>query len=194
MRPEHIRRFSPEFVSTISIRPLQASNILALPAPGRADLTSAMHKSSSPAPPRSFQCDTILRLAQWLMVQTGPGFPAGRIGIRSAERLEGPWSAFHPLYEIPEMLAASAARAEDVFCYAAKEHIEMASSPDSLCVTYLCNSLSFARQTHDLNLYRPRVIDLHFDEISRGKTRSAEQTHYGHLFTPSLAAYRRSSS
>src|SRR5580658_682041 len=127
-------------------------------------------------------------IAQWLMVQTGPGFPAGRIGIRSAERLEGPWSAFHPLYEIPEMLAASAARAEDVFCYAAKEHIEMASSPDSLCVTYLCNSLSFARQTHDLNLYRPRVIDLHFDEISRGKTRSAEQTHYGHLFTPSLAA------
>jgi hypothetical protein len=61
-------------------------------------------------------------LWKWVMVQTDSAFPAREIGIRTADRLAGPWSSFRALYDIPEMPAAS--RPADVFSYAAKEHLE----------------------------------------------------------------------
>ncbi|MGH7780560.1 MAG: DUF4185 domain-containing protein [Candidatus Binataceae bacterium] len=99
-------------------------------------------------------------IARWVMVQTDPGFPASQIGVRTADRLQGPWSTFRPLYEIPEMRGATA-RAERVFCYGAKQHAGLSSSLNSLSITYVCSSLSFERQIRDLALYRPRAIELH---------------------------------
>ncbi|MGO9606533.1 MAG: DUF4185 domain-containing protein [Candidatus Binataceae bacterium] len=99
-------------------------------------------------------------IAQWVMVETDPVFPATEIGIRSASHPEGPWSSFRPLYEIPEMRVVATANPEGVFCYEAREHPELASSPDSLSITYACSSLSWQRQVGDLTLYRPQAISL----------------------------------
>lgn len=98
-----------------------------------------------------------LATSKWVMVQTDPRFPAHQIGIRTSDHLEGPWSSFRPRYEIPKMRVN--ARSSDVFCYAAREHIEFAS-PNSMMVTYACNSLSFGHSASDMTLYRPVVIDL----------------------------------
>jgi len=96
-------------------------------------------------------------IARWVMVETNPSFPPKQIGTRTAPQPEGPWSAFKPLYEIPEMQAPNA---DDVFCHEAREHPELSTSPNRLTVTYVCSSLSFGRQVDDLNLYRPRAISL----------------------------------
>jgi hypothetical protein len=106
-------------------------------------------------------------LSKWVMVQADSDFPAREIGIRTADRLAGPWSGFRALYDIPEMHAAS--RPADIFCYAAKEHIEFSSAPDSLTVTYACNLLSISRLANDTTLYRPIVIHLPLnDSRNRG--------------------------
>jgi hypothetical protein len=96
-----------------------------------------------------------LEISQWVLVETDPGFPPTQIGVLTASRPEGPWSSFRPLYEIPEMRAANARR---IFCYEAREHPELSRSSELLSVTYVCSSLSFARQISDMRLYRPRTV------------------------------------
>ena len=97
-------------------------------------------------------------ISKWLMVQTDSAFPAHTIGIRVADHLEGRWSSFTPLYNIPEMNPA--APSSSIFCYAAKEHIEFAPSPNSTLITYACNSLSFSHLASDMTLYYPIAVEL----------------------------------
>lgn len=101
-------------------------------------------------------------LKRWVMVQTDSKFPPTQVGIRTAETVEGPWTPFKPLSGIPEMEAPN--RDADTFCYAAKEHIEFALG-STLYVTYVCNSLSLAKQVRDLSLYRPRILRLDLGEL-----------------------------
>jgi hypothetical protein len=67
------------------------------------------------------------------------------------------WSASDNLYSYPEMQPANPNYTPNVFCYAAKEHIELESA-GQLVFTYACNSTEASDVTNNMNLYRPVVV------------------------------------
>ena len=86
--------------------------------------------------------------------------------VRTAERLEGPWSDPVPLFHIPELDRSSTALDRDRFCYAAKAH-EQFRAAGRVLLTYVCNlltppggdPLAVLKRLHvELTLYRPRVV------------------------------------
>jgi hypothetical protein len=111
--------------------------------------------------------------SRWIAVYGAPGPPRrdspSTIWIRSANRLEGPWSAPYPLFVTPETIEIPTSPIDpNLFCYAGKAHPEFAE-PGNLLVTYVCNL--FARSDEEApkilrrllaspDLYRPRVISL----------------------------------
>jgi len=98
-------------------------------------------------------------IGKWILVQQQARLGSGQIGIRKADRLEGPWSAFQAQLSEPEM-AKDGFRNQGIFCYAAKEHAELAPAPRTLLVTYVCNSEEFRRLTLDMSIYHPVVVRL----------------------------------
>jgi len=77
----------------------------------------------------------------------------GRILIRLAPALAGPWGAPLLVYRTPEMDWSS-----KVFCYAAKAHPELTAAPDELLITYAANSWNFWDLFSDARLYWPRFV------------------------------------
>jgi Domain of unknown function (DUF4185) len=77
----------------------------------------------------------------------------GRILVRFAPKLAGPWGEPIQVYRCPEMNWSPR-----VFCYAAKAHPELASAPDELLITYAANSWSFWDLFKDARLYWPRFV------------------------------------
>jgi hypothetical protein len=77
----------------------------------------------------------------------------GRIVIRLAPALAGPWCNPVLVYQCPEMKWSP-----QIFCYAAKAHPELTSAPDELLITYAANSWSFEDLSHDARLYWPRFL------------------------------------
>jgi hypothetical protein len=77
----------------------------------------------------------------------------GRILVRLAPTLEGPWGKPIEVYRCPEMDWPSRA-----FCYAAKAHPALASPPDELLITYAANSWDFWELFKDARLYWPRFV------------------------------------
>jgi hypothetical protein len=101
--------------------------------------------------------------------RSGQSSPSGTVTIRTAARLEGPWSDPEPIYRIPELNENHAAGYDpSTFCYAAKEHPEYASE-GRLLFTYVCNLFTrdgedpFAvlkRLEEKMYLYRPNAVSL----------------------------------
>lgn len=89
------------------------------------------------------------------------------IRLRTAPRLEGPWSDPRSIYRIPELEGNYAERIDpNVFCYAAKEHPQYATE-DRLILTYVCNLMTrssddpwdiLKRLATKMDLYRPQVV------------------------------------
>jgi hypothetical protein len=77
----------------------------------------------------------------------------GKILVRLAPALAGPWGDPIQVYRCPEMDWSS-----KVFCYAAKAHPELASAPDELLITYAANSWDFWNLFKDARLYWPRFV------------------------------------
>jgi Domain of unknown function (DUF4185) len=98
-------------------------------------------------------------IGKWVLVQQQPGFLSGQIGIRTSPSLEGPWSSFRSLMNMPEMRSHRTHR-KRIFCYAAKEHPSFESAPATLVVTYVCNSLNGKTLVSDMSIYRPIVTQL----------------------------------
>lgn len=93
-------------------------------------------------------------IRKWIAVQQKPGLNTGA-GVRTADHLEGPWSAFENSFSMPETPRESDPR---TFCYAAKEHLEFARESGDMVITYACNSFDFGKLTADMSLYRPQVM------------------------------------
>jgi hypothetical protein len=103
-----------------------------------------------------------------------PSTPSGIVTIRTAARLEGPWSEPRSIYRIPELYEDHAAGTDpNTFCYAAKEHPEYARK-GHLLFTYVCNL--FTRDGEDplavlkrlgekMDLYRPNAVSIPFASI-----------------------------
>ncbi|MHB8772936.1 MAG: DUF4185 domain-containing protein [Syntrophales bacterium] len=107
------------------------------------------------------------RLKRWIAVYLSVHNGGDRLLYRSAERLEGPWSAPRALIAaIPERDPADPKYHENTFCYAGKEHIQFATE-GKLVTTYVCNSLGDADRPSSsirssLFLYRPVVNEVPF--------------------------------
>jgi hypothetical protein len=80
------------------------------------------------------------------------GFPVGNLAVRSAERLEGPWTDPVVVFRPPEGTAPKA------MVYAGKAHPELLGG--ELVATYVASSLDFAAVVRDTALYYPRFVRL----------------------------------
>ena len=77
----------------------------------------------------------------------------GKIVLRTAPSLTGPWGEPVTLYQCPEMQWAAKA-----FCYAAKAHPELTAAQDELLLTYAANAWNFADLFKEPRLYWPRFV------------------------------------
>lgn len=77
----------------------------------------------------------------------------GKIGLRTADSPEGPWSEPTIIYECPEMKYPS-----KVFCYAGKAHPQLSRKRDELIVTYASNSYDVWEVIKDARLYYPHFL------------------------------------
>lgn len=79
------------------------------------------------------------------------------IMIRLAPKPYGPWTHPISIYKCPEVTWDSS-----IYCYAAKAHPALSSSPDELLITYIASSNDFWKIVADARLYRPRFLRLKF--------------------------------
>jgi hypothetical protein len=77
----------------------------------------------------------------------------GTIHVRLATAPEGPWSEPRAVFRCPELDWPIKA-----FCYSAKAHPELATSPDELVITYAANSWDFGQLFSEPRLYWPRFV------------------------------------
>jgi Domain of unknown function (DUF4185) len=78
---------------------------------------------------------------------------SGKIVVRLAPALTGPWGSPVLVYRCPEMDWPTKA-----FAYAAKAHPELTSAPDELLITYAANAWDFWDLFKNPRLYWPRFV------------------------------------
>ena len=119
------------------------------------DFTKASGLCSDMA--NEFSVSYLPAIGKFVAVYSEKGF-SKNIAMRFAPEPWGPWSAALHVYACPE-----AGRDKDVFCYAAKGHPDLSSAPDEIIITYIANSLDFAKVAADAALYRPRFLRVRVD-------------------------------
>lgn len=107
--------------------------------PGATEMTVRYHGSTN----------------QWIAVYPVGLGASAQYAISSS--MTNSWGPSENLYAYPEMQSGNANYTPNVFCYAAKEHIELEAS-NQLFFTYACNSTQNSDLTNDMNLYRPVVV------------------------------------
>jgi hypothetical protein len=108
-------------------------------SPGATEMTVRYHSSTD----------------QWIAV-----FPLGldnKAHYSLSSFLTGGWGQPEDLFSYPEMQPGNANYTANVFCYAAKEHVELEAT-GQLFATYACNSVQASDVTSNMNLYRPVVV------------------------------------
>jgi len=91
---------------------------------------------------------------RYVVVQT-VGFGGASVAMRTAPKLEGPWSEPRTIYQPPESSRAK------VLIYAAKAHPHL--SRNDLVISYCSNSLDPVALMGNLDLYFPRFVRLPLD-------------------------------
>jgi hypothetical protein len=95
-------------------------------------------------------------LKKWLAVMVDPALFSGKVIVRTAPTLAGPWTEGNVIYEIPEMQPGPT-RDKNVFCYAGKEHPELETGAD-LLFSYVCNTMDVPELPTHLDIYHPQVV------------------------------------
>jgi hypothetical protein len=111
--------------------------------PGATEMTVRWHSSTS----------------QWIAVY--PGGLAKQAYYSLSPSLTSGWGASETLFTYPEMEPSNANYTPNVFCYAAKEHVEFETA-GQLFFTYACNSTIESEITANMNLYHPVVVTQSF--------------------------------
>lgn len=107
--------------------------------PGATEMTVRYHASTN----------------QWIAV-----YPIGldkNAHYSLSPSMTGPWGPSEDLYSYPEMQPANPNYTSNVFCYAAKEHVELEAA-GQMFFTYACNSTQPSDVTYNMNLYRPVAV------------------------------------
>jgi hypothetical protein len=92
---------------------------------------------------------------QWIAVYPDAGLKKADYAL-SDSMLHG-WQAPKTLFAYPEMEATNANHTTNVFCYAAKEHVEL-EREGQLLFTYACNSYKEEELFAKTKLYRPMPV------------------------------------
>jgi len=132
----------------------------------------AMHLIEQPISEMSVRYHPLIK--KWLALSTGPEFPSPRAVVRFANSPVGPWSDPQTIYEFPEMKRDNPGYDKDTFCYAVKEHIELANT--KIVLTYACNSMVLAKTIANMNIYRPRVVVLDLPQTKPADRKPATPT------------------
>jgi hypothetical protein len=96
-------------------------------------------------------------LHKWLQVLMDPQGFTGKIFLRTAPAIDGPWTKGEVIYNMPEMQKNHPGWDKDTFCYAAKEHPEF-EQPGDLVLTYVCNTMDVPKLVTNLDIYYPQVV------------------------------------
>lgn len=107
--------------------------------PGATEMTVRYHSSTN----------------QWIAVN-----PVGldnQAHYSLSSSMTGSWGQSRNLYSYPEMQMTNPNYTANVFCYAAKEHVELETA-GQLFFTYACNSTQPSDITKNMNLYHPVVV------------------------------------
>ncbi|MGO8774872.1 MAG: hypothetical protein ACLQHT_11440 [Terracidiphilus sp.] len=107
--------------------------------PGATEMTVRYHASTN----------------QWIAVY--PGGLTNQAYYSLSSSLTSGWGPSEGLYSYPEMQPGNANYTPNVFCYAAKEHVEFETA-GQLFFTYACNSTVESDITNNMNLYHPVVV------------------------------------
>jgi hypothetical protein len=91
-------------------------------------------------------------IKQYVAIYTDKGF-SDKIMARTAPNPWGPWGAPAAIFSCPET-----GWDQRNFCYAAKAHPMLASSPDEVILTYAANAGDLAHVLDDARLYWPRFV------------------------------------
>ena len=89
---------------------------------------------------------------KYIQIQT-VGFGAADLAFRSADSLQGTWSALQRFYRPPEF------GYPEVLIYSARTHVEQQAA--GLVVTYNVNSFDFGELVRNSNLYYPKALLVH---------------------------------
>ncbi len=103
---------------------------------------------------------------QWLAVMNDPALSAGRIMLRTAPSLTGPWSDGEVIYQVPEMQKGTPGWDQDTFCYAGKEHPEFGNG-NSILITYTCNTKKVKKLESNLGIYFPKAVRIALPKAGR---------------------------
>lgn len=93
---------------------------------------------------------------RWFAVLMDPHGFSGKVLLRTAPELAGPWSREQVVYSVPEM-QNTASRDKNVFCYAAKEHPEYATA-QTMLITYVCNTTDVSSLATNHKIYFPKAV------------------------------------
>jgi hypothetical protein len=83
---------------------------------------------------------------------------SGNIGMRTADKPEGPWSKPSTIYQCPEV-----GWHKNILIYAAKGHQELSEKPNELVTSYVTNSLDFKDLIEDQRHYWPQFLKIKFE-------------------------------
>jgi hypothetical protein len=106
--------------------------------------------------PHEYSVSYLPVLKQYAVIYSQDGL-SKNILARLSPQPQGPWSDPVQLYQCPE-----AEWDNSVFCYAAKAHAILSSTPDQLIITYIASSVDFDKVANDFRLYRPRFLRITF--------------------------------
>lgn len=96
-------------------------------------------------------------LKEWIAVMNDSDLASGKIVLRTAPALTGPWSKGQIIYRIPELKKGNPDYDKDNFCYAGKEHPEFRGK-NSLLITYACNTKVVKKLESSPGIYFPKVV------------------------------------
>jgi len=96
-------------------------------------------------------------LKKWVSILVDPTIFSDKVLLRTAPKLEGPWTDGDVIYRIPELQKNSPGYDKDTFCYAGKEHPEF-EKPDELVFTYVCNTMNPKKLETEDGIYFPKVV------------------------------------
>lgn len=124
------------WLDTDTVLPGDAAEVI---NPGATEMTVHYHSSTN----------------QWIAV-----YPKGldnKAHYSISSSMIGGWGPVGELYSYPEMQPGNSNYTPNVFCYAAKEHVEFEAT-GQLFFTYACNSVQAGDVTNNMNLYHPVVV------------------------------------
>ncbi|MDB6125586.1 MAG: hypothetical protein JWQ71_4579 [Pedosphaera sp.] len=124
---------------------------------GKWEMNAKQVTRMSPGFPTEFSVSYQPALKKYVAIYMANGI-SGRIVQRTAQTPTGPWSEPVVLYECPEK-----SWPEKTFCYSAKAHPELSTSPDELLITYAANSWELRYVINDARLYWPRFVRVKYN-------------------------------